>query len=189
MSRLGKKPIQLPEKVKAEFKNSTLEMTGPNGKSSQKIDERVGVKIDGNNIVFEQLGNTREHNILQGLYRGLAKNMLEGITAGFKKELEIIGLGYKANIEGGKTLVMSVGFSHSVSIEIPSTVKVAAVLNQEKNTIVTITGNNKYEVGAFAAKVRDVKHPEPYKGFGIRYLGEHVLRKAGKAAAGGAAKK
>ncbi|MDR3049068.1 MAG: 50S ribosomal protein L6 [Elusimicrobiota bacterium] len=189
MSRLGKKPIQLPEKVKAEFKNSILEMTGPNGKLSQKIDERISVKINDGNISFEQLGTTREHNILQGLYRGLAKNMLEGVTNGFKKELEIVGLGYKAGIEGGKNLTMSVGFSHPVSIEIPPTVKVTAVLNQEKNTIVTIIGNDKYEVGAFAAKVRDVKHPEPYKGFGIRYLGEHILRKAGKAAAGGAAKK
>jgi large subunit ribosomal protein L6 len=189
MSRLGKKPIQLSEKVKAEFKNSVLEISGPNGKSSQQIDDRINVKVENNAIVFEQLGNTREHNVLQGLYRGLAKNMVEGITNGFKKELEIIGLGYKANIEGGKNLIMSVGFSHPVSIEIPSTVKVTAVLNQEKNTIVSIMGNDKYEVGAFAAKVRDVKPPEPYKGFGIRYMGEHILRKAGKAAASGAGKK
>jgi large subunit ribosomal protein L6 len=188
MSRLGRKPLQLADKVKAEFKDSVLEISGPNGKLSQAIDKRIGIKIDSGNITFEQLGNSRQHNILQGLYRGLAKNMLEGVTKGFKKELEVIGLGYKASIENGKNLIMAVGFSHSVAIPIPSTIKIAVALTQEKNTLITVTGNDKYEVGAFAAKIRDTKRPEPYKGFGVRYLGEHILRKAGKAAASSAKK-
>jgi large subunit ribosomal protein L6 len=185
MSRLGKKPVALPDKVKAEFKNGVLEISGPNGKLSQTIDKKITVKLGNNSVLLEALGDSREHNMMHGLYRGLANNMIEGVTKGFKKELEIVGLGYKANIEGGKNLIMSVGFSHTVSIAIPSTVKVTAALTPDKNTLVTVTGNDKYEVGAFAAKVRAVKPPEPYKGFGIRYVGEHIIRKAGKAAAGG----
>jgi large subunit ribosomal protein L6 len=189
MSRLGKKAIQLSEKVKAGFKDGVLEITGPTGKLLQIVDSKIGVKLDGNNLFFEQLGDTNQHNTLQGLYRGLANNMVIGVTQGFKKDLELVGLGYKANIEAGKNLVMSVGFSHSVTIEIPTTVKVIAALTPDKTTLVTITGIDKYEVGAFAAKVRAVKPPEPYKGFGIRYVGEHIIRKAGKAAAAGSGKK
>ena len=184
MSRLGKKPVQLPEKVKAEFKNGVLEITGPGGKLLQPIDKKIGIKIDKSSLLVEALGNSREHNMMHGLHRGLIVNMIEGVTKGFKKELEIIGLGYKANIEGGKNIVVSVGFSHTVSLPIPSAVKVTAALTPDKNTLVTITGTDKYEVGAFAAKIRAVKPPEPYKGFGVRYVGEHIIRKAGKAAAG-----
>lgn len=184
MSRLGKKPVALPEKVKAEFKNGVLEVTGPGGKLSQLIDKKISVKIDKDSVLLEALGDSREHNMMHGLYRGIANNMVEGVTKGFKKELEIIGLGYKANVEGGKNLVMSVGFSHTVSLAIPSTVKVTAALTPDKNTLVTVTGTDKYEVGAFAAKVRAVKPSEPYKGFGVKYVGEHIIRKAGKAAAG-----
>jgi large subunit ribosomal protein L6 len=185
MSRLGRKPIQLPENVKAKFENGVLEISGPAGRLLQSIDsKKIGIKIEGANLFFEQVESTRDNNTLQGLYRGLANNMVIGVAQGFRKELEFIGLGYKANIEDRKNLVVSVGFSHNVSIEIPFTVTVNAVLTQEKNILVTITGIDKYEVGAFAANVRAIKSPEPYKGFGIRYVGEHIIRKAGKAAAG-----
>ncbi|MCL2485891.1 MAG: 50S ribosomal protein L6 [Endomicrobia bacterium] len=198
MSRLGKKPVQIPEKVKAEFKNGVLEITGPGGKLSQPIDKRIGIKIDKDSLLVEALGKSREHNMMHGLHRGLVVNMIEGVTHGYKKELKAIGLGYKANIEGGKKLVLNVGFSHQVNLDIPSAVKVTSVLDADKNTIITVTGIDKYEVGAFAAKVKAVKPTEPYKGFGIRYTtsamsadgktvvytDEHVIRKAGKAAAG-----
>jgi len=199
MSRLGKKPVQMPEKVKAEFKNGVLEITGPGGKLSQQVDRRMSVKIDNGSLLVEPLGNSREHGMLRGLYRGLILNMIAGVTKGFKKELKAVGLGYKANIEGGKNLILTVGFSHNVSVPIPQTVKVVSVLDADKNTIITVTGADKYEVGAFAARIKAVKPPEPYKGFGIRYttssLGadgkttvyadEHIIRKAGKAAASG----
>ncbi|MDR1434125.1 50S ribosomal protein L6 [Candidatus Endomicrobiellum devescovinae] len=184
MSRLGKKPVHMPEKVKAEFNNGVLGITGPGGKLLQVIDNKINIKIDKDSILVEALGESREHNMLHGLTRGLVVNMIEGVTSGFKKELEAIGLGYKVSIEGGKKLVLSVGFSHLVNLNIPSTVKVTAALTPDKNTLITITGIDKYEVGAFAAKIRAVKPPEPYKGFGIRYLGEKIIRKAGKAAAG-----
>jgi large subunit ribosomal protein L6 len=175
----------VPEKVKAEFKNGILEIAGPSGKLSRVIDDKINIKIDKDDILVETLGSTRQHNMLHGLTRGLIVNMIEGVIKGFKKELEVIGLGYKANIEGGKKLILAVGFSHLVNLTIPSTVKVTAVLNQDKNTLITVTGIDKYEVGAFSAQIRAVKPPEPYKGFGIRYLGEKIIRKAGKAAASG----
>jgi large subunit ribosomal protein L6 len=184
MSRLGKKPVQIPEKVKAEFKNGLLEITGPGGKLSQVIDNKINIKIDKDSILVEILGESREHNMFHGLTRGLIVNMIHGVTKGFKKELEAIGLGYKASIEGGKKLVLAVGFSHLVNLAIPSTIKVTAAPTPDKNTLITVTGIDKYEVGAFAAKIRATKPPEPYKGFGIRYLDEKIIRKAGKAAAG-----
>jgi large subunit ribosomal protein L6 len=186
MSRLGKKPVLMPKNVNAEFKDGTLKVTGPGGELLQAIDSKINLKIDKDNILVESLGESRQHNMFHGLIRGLVVNMIEGVTKGFKKELEAIGLGYKANIEGGNKLVLAVGFSHLVNLMIPSTVKVAvATTRDKKNTLITVTGADKYEVGAFAAQIRAVKPPEPYKGFGIRYLGEKIIRKAGKAAAGG----
>jgi large subunit ribosomal protein L6 len=185
MSRLGKKPIQIPENVKAEFKNGVLGVIGPGGSLSQIINNKINIKICKDSILVETFAESREHNMLHGLTRGLVVNMLEGVTKGFKKELEVVGLGYKANIDSENKLVLAVGFSHLVNLKIPSTVKLATILTADKNTIITITGIDKYEVGAFAAKIRDVKPPEPYKGFGIRYLGEKIIRKSGKAAAGG----
>jgi large subunit ribosomal protein L6 len=173
----------VPEKVKAEFNNGVLEITGPGGKLSQVIDSKINIKIDKDSILVEALGESCEHNMLHGLTRGLVVNMIKGVTAGFKKELEVIGLVYKVSIEGGKKLVLAVGFSHLVNLLIPSTVKVTTALMPDKNTLITVTGIDKYEVGAFAAKIRAVKHPEPYKGFGIRYLGEKIIRKAGKTTA------
>jgi large subunit ribosomal protein L6 len=183
MSRLGKKPVCMPEEVKAEFKKGILEVMGPGGKLSQLIDKKMNVKIDKSAIFIEALGDSHRHNMLHGLTRGLVVNMVEGVTKGFKKELEIIGLGYKANIESGEKLVMAVGFSHLVTLLIPCTVKINVVLTPDKNTLITVTGIDKYEVGAFAARIRAVKPAEPYKGFGIKYLGEKIIRKAGKSAA------
>jgi large subunit ribosomal protein L6 len=173
----------MPEKVKAEFKEGILEVTGPCGKLLQVIDKKINVKIDKNTIFVEALGDSRQHNMLHGLTRGLVVNMVEGVTRGFKKELEIIGLGYKANVESEKNLVMAVGFSHLITLPVPCTVKVDIFLTPDKNTLITVTGIDKYEVGAFAARIRAVKPAEPYKGFGIKYAGEKIIRKAGKATA------
>jgi large subunit ribosomal protein L6 len=184
MSRLGKKPVEIPEKVKVEFKNSLLEIKGPYGELSKVINKEINIRIIDRSIYVEALEKSRRHNMLHGLIRGLVVNMIEGVTKGFKKELEVVGLGYKANIENENKLVLSVGFSHLISLSIPITVKVVSVLTPNKNTLITITGIDKYEVGAFAANIRAIKPPEPYKGFGIRYLGEKIIRKAGKTATG-----
>ena len=182
MSRLGKKPLMIPDKVKVEFKNGILEITGPLGKLLQPVDKRVSAKIEGNNIAFSISDETRESNMLHGLTRGLMKNALDGVVKGFRKDLEIQGLGFKANVEG-QNINMTLGFSHGVSVPIPEGLKVAV----EKNTLVAITGVDKALVGEFAASLRAIKKPEPYKGTGIRYAGEHIIKKAGKSAAVGAA--
>jgi large subunit ribosomal protein L6 len=184
MSRLGKKPVEIPEKVSVEFKNGLLGIRGPCGELSKVINKEINIRLIDGYIYVEALGKSRRHNMLHGLIRGLVVNMTEGVTNGFKKELEVVGLGYRASVDNESKLVLSVGFSHLVNISIPATVKVISVLTPNKNTLITITGIDKYEVGAFAASVRAVKPPEPYKGFGIRYIGEKIIRKAGKAAAG-----
>lgn len=187
MSRLGRKPIAIPEKIKVEFKNGILEVSGAKEKLSQKINEKLDVKIDKGAVTLEMKETTREANMLQGLTRGLIVNMIEGVTNGYKKELELNGLGFKAVLTGAN-LTLTVGLSHTVTKEVPKTVKVVVGMNADKMPTLTITGADKQAVGAFAAEVRAVKPPEPYKGFGIRYVGEKIIRKAGKAAAAGAKK-
>ncbi|MDR2676653.1 MAG: 50S ribosomal protein L6 [Endomicrobium sp.] len=183
MSRLGKKLVHIPEKVDVEFSGGVLNVKGPMGMVSQVIDKRINIKkVNDNNIFIETLGDSREHNAFRGLTRGLVVNMFEGVTRGFKKELEAIGLGYKINVENDKKLVMAVGFSHMVSLDIPLSVKVTVTLTSDKNILISVTGIDKCEVGAFAAKIRDVKPPDAYKGFGVRYLGEKIIKKAGKTA-------
>lgn len=180
---LGKKPITVPEKVKVEFKNGVLEVSGPNGKLSQVIADEIDVKIEKTAIILGQKVESKQANMMQGLMRGLVCNMIEGVTTGYKKELELDGLGYKA-VMSGKMITLTVGYSHTVTLEIPEEIKVTVGMTQDKVPTLTIAGADKQKVGAFASQVRAVKPPEPYKGFGIKYVGEKIIRKAGKAAAG-----
>lgn len=182
MSRLGRKPLQIPEKVKAEFKEHVLEVTGPLGKMAQPVDSRLGIKIDKGQVLVESLGETREHNMLHGLIRGLIKNALFGVSQGYKKDLEIQGLGFKAAVEG-KSIILQLGYSHPINFPIPEGIKVGI----EKQTQISISGVDKSLVGETAARIRGLKPPEPYKGTGVRYVGEHIIKKVGKAAAGAAA--
>ena len=182
MSRLGKKPLIIPEKVKVEFKNKVLDVTGPLGKVSRTIlTPNIDIKVDKNQVTVELKGNAREDNMMHGLIRGVLKNDLIGVTTGFKKDLEIQGLGYKAAVEG-KNLLLNLGFSHPIHFPIPNGIKITV----ERNTFVSITGYDKNVVGETAASIRTLRKPEPYKGTGVRYLGEHIVKKAGKAAAAGA---
>lgn len=179
MSRLGKKPLPIPEKVKVEFKNNVLDITGPLGKIQQPVDPRLNVKIDAKSVLVESLGTTREHNMLHGLIRGLIKNGFEGVVHGFKKDLEVQGLGYKASLDG-KNLGLTLGFSHPISFPIPEGIKITV----DKQTLVSISGVDKSLVGEVAARIHALRPPEPYKGTGVRYVGEHIIRKVGKTAAG-----
>jgi large subunit ribosomal protein L6 len=181
MSRLGKKPIPVPDKVKVEFKDHVLEIAGPLGKIAQPIDRRLNVKVDKGQVLVEALGTSREHNMLHGLFRGLVKNGFQGVALGFKKDLEIQGLGFKAALDG-KNVVFQLGYSHPISFPVPEGIKIAI----EKQTLVSVSGVNKEQVGEVAARIRALKKPEPYKGTGIRYVGEHLIRKVGKTAAGAA---
>ena len=182
MSRLGKKPLPTPEKVKAEFKNHVLEISGPLGKISQSIPHQLSVKTENNQVLVTAESESREVNMLHGLFRGLVKNALTGVTHGFKKDLEIQGLGFKANVEG-KNVIFQVGYSHQIHFPIPEGIKIAI----DKQTLIAVTGVDKALVGEVAANIRSLKKPEPYKGTGIRYVGEHIIKKVGKTAAGAAA--
>jgi large subunit ribosomal protein L6 len=175
MSRIGKKPVVLPSGVKAEKKDLTLTVTGPKGTLTLALNPKVEVSVSEKEIVVDVKNQTnKRERALWGLFRSLIQNLVEGVTKGFEKKLEVIGVGFKVAVQGTK-IVMSLGFSHPVEREIPKGLAVTV----EKNTI-TIAGADKQQVGQFAAEIRELKKPEPYKGKGIKYSDEVIVRKAGK---------
>jgi large subunit ribosomal protein L6 len=174
MSRIGKKPIELGEKTTAEMKGDVFSVTGPLGTLSRSFKPEVKIKVEGKTIVLEPERNTLELNALWGTYASHIKNMIKGVNAPFVERLVIEGIGYKADVKGDK-IVMGLGFSHPVTVEIPKGVKVV----MEKNVMV-ISGSDKEETTRFAAYIRSLKKPEPYKGKGIMYEGEKIRRKQGK---------
>jgi large subunit ribosomal protein L6 len=181
MSRIGRMPIAIPDKVKLEPKDGAVTVTGPLGALTQKLPPGITIKIEGANAtVGTAAADDTLGGPLHGLARSLVMNAVTGVTHGFKKELEIIGLGYRAQVAGEK-LTMSLGFAHPVIFTIPKGIKITV---DPKQTFLTITGIDAYAVGEIAAQIRRKKPPEPYKGSGIKYVGEHIIRKAGKAAAG-----
>ncbi|MFQ6049940.1 MAG: 50S ribosomal protein L6 [Candidatus Paceibacterales bacterium] len=174
MSRIGRKPIPIPEGVEVKIENQKVIIKGPKGELSQEVRPEIKVEIKEGNIFVLPTIQAKKTKAFWGLTRALLNNMVRGVTEGYEKKLEIQGLGYKAILEG-ENLVLSVGFTHSVKIKTPPGIK----LSVEKN-IITVSGIDKELVGQIAAKIRKVRPPEPYKGKGIRYLGEVVRRKAGK---------
>jgi large subunit ribosomal protein L6 len=176
-------PITIPEKVKLEVKARGVEVTGPLGKLFQALPPGVGLKIEKNQAVVEPPASGDSAGALHGLSRSLVNNAVLGVTQGFKKELEIVGLGYRAQVAGDK-LTLTLGFTQPKIFHLPHGIKVTV---DPKQTILTITGMDAYLVGETAAQIRRLRKPEPYKGSGIKYVGEHIIRKAGKAAAGAAA--
>ncbi len=174
MSRIGKQPIIIPGGVTATFAESVLMIKGPKGELSRKMKRSVEVKIAENEIILTPVSGADEARALWGTYASHALNMIEGVTAGFTKKLEIEGVGYRAEVKGN-TIVLSVGFSHQVTIAIP-----AGITATVEKGLITISGIDKEVVGQFAANVRAVKEPEPYKGKGIHYVGEYIIRKQGK---------
>jgi large subunit ribosomal protein L6 len=174
MSRVGKKPITIPEGVKVKIEDQTVSVEGPKGELSQEIRPEIKVELKENKIFVSLQKETKQAKAFWGLTRALLSNMVEGVTTGFEKKLEIQGIGFRATVEG-EDLLLYVGFSHPVKLKIPQNVKVS----MEKN-IISVSGINKELIGQFAATIRKVKPPEPYKGKGIRYLGEIVKRKIGK---------
>jgi len=186
MSRLGKKPIIIPEGVQVKFEKGILTARGPRGEISRFFKDDIVISVDGDKITLKlneakKFRHAKEVSALWGTYASHIRNMVKGAAEGFSKILAIEGIGYKAQ-KDGETLVLSLGFSHPVRVPIPQKID----LKMEKNTII-ISGADKEEVGAFASKVRALKKPEPYKGKGIRYQGEVVRHKAGKKAAASSA--
>jgi large subunit ribosomal protein L6 len=175
MSRLGKIPVTIPSGVEVTLTDGLLTVKGPKATLQKTIKDDVTITIDGSEITLTP-GNTPEAKALWGTYAAHLRNLIAGVTEGFTKVLEIEGVGYRAEVQG-KQIVLNVGFSHPVNLEIPEGISAEVV----KNTI-TLTGPDKEALGQFAANVRKVKEPEPYKGKGIRYQGEYVIRKQGKKA-------
>lgn len=175
MSRIGKRPISLPTNVTVEIDGQTVAVKGPKGQLSRSLPREVTVSQTESEIHVKNVDDSRVARSRHGLSRTLVANMVEGVSNGFQKRLEIIGVGYRAQMKG-TTLVLNVGYSKPVEIEPPTGIDLAV----ENNTNVIVSGIDKEIVGNIAAKIRDVRPPEPYKGKGIRYSGEVVLRKAGK---------
>src|SRR5688572_21309001 len=175
MSRIGKQPITIPAKVKVEVKGQKVHVEGPKGKLDWELPSRTTLKIDGTTALVSRQGEDAQTRALHGLSRALVNNMVKGVSDGFIKKLEINGVGFKAAV-AGKTITMSLGYSHPINYTIPDQIKVVV----EENTKITIEGPDKQLVGKVASELRSYYPPEPYKGKGVKYSDEKIIRKEGK---------
>ena len=180
MSRIGNNPISVPEGVTIDIADSVITVKGKLGELTQEY-SGVSFKIEDNTLTVERDSEKKEHKAKHGLYRALVNNMIHGVTTGWSKELELVGVGYRASNQGNK-LDMALGFSHNIILDIAPEVKVETVSEKGKNPIIKLTSFDKQLVGQVAAKIRGFRKPEPYKGKGIKFVGEEIRRKAGKSA-------
>ena len=175
MSRIGRMPVVFPKEVKVACDSSKVEVTGPKGRLTYSLPRGISASADGGKVVIQRAGDERAVKALHGLARSLVANMVTGVTQGFEKRLEIVGVGYRADLEKG-SLKLTLGFSHPVFYPIPPGIQVEV----GKQTLITVKGVDKQQVGTVAAQLRAIKPPEPYKGKGVRYSGEHIRKKVGK---------
>jgi large subunit ribosomal protein L6 len=182
MSRIGKLPVQIPNGVQVSVAHSVVTVKGPKGSLDQKLTDDISVKIDGSVLTVERPTEQKRHKALHGLYRALIANMITGVSTGFKVEQELVGVGYRATNQG-QMLDLVLGYSHHVVFELPSEIKVATRQDKGQNPIITLESHDKQLIGQVTAKIRSLRSPEPYKGKGIKYVGETLRRKAGKSAA------
>ena len=180
MSRIGNNPVAIPEGVTVDVKDNVVTVKGKLGELTQPYDT-VEIKVEDGNILVTRSSDTKEQKAKHGLYRSLMNNMIEGVSKGWTKELELVGVGYRANNQGQK-LDLALGFSHNIVMSIAPEVKVETVSEKGKNPIIKLTSFDKQLVGQVAAKIRGFRRPEPYKGKGIKFVGEEIRRKAGKSA-------
>lgn len=180
MSRIGKNPVAIPADVTVEVNDNVVTVKGKLGELTQDF-SGVSIKVEEENVVLERLSESKEDRSKHGLYRALIANMVEGVSKGWSKELELVGVGYRASNQGQK-LDLAIGFSHNIVMDIAPEVKIETVSEKGKNPIVKLTSHDKQLVGQVAAKIRAFRKPEPYKGKGIKFVGEHIRRKAGKSA-------
>jgi len=181
MSRIGKNPITIPSGVEVKLNGNVVSVKGSKGTLTQEIDSCVTLTIEDNVITFNRESDAPNHRAKHGLYRALVNNMITGVSEGYKKEMEVIGVGYRATATG-QMLELALGYSHPIVLEIPTEIKVSADTQKGKAPVVTLESHDKQLVGQVAAKIRSLRKPEPYKGKGIRFVGEEIRRKAGKAA-------
>jgi len=180
MSRIGKLPVVIPNDVTVTVQDGVVTVKGPKGELSQILNERANVAVEGDQVVVTRNSDSKEDKSIHGLTRTLIANMVEGVTKGFEKKLEIVGVGYRAQATG-KKITLNVGYSHPVDMNAPEGIEVN--LDNDNKNIIIVKGIDKQAVGEFAANIRKQRKPEPYKGKGIKYIDEYIMRKAGKTAA------
>ncbi|MEK6727372.1 MAG: 50S ribosomal protein L6 [Candidatus Omnitrophota bacterium] len=178
MSRIGKKPVAIPGGVKVEVKDNSITVEGPKGRLSRFLHQRINLEIKDNQVLVKRITDLKLDKSLHGLYRALIANMIKGVTEGYQKELEIIGVGFKAAVQGN-ILNILLGFSHPVNFTIPEGIKIET----PKPTQIVVSGIDKEKVGEVSTEIRAIFPPEPYKGKGIRFVGEYVKKKVGKSQA------
>ncbi len=182
MSRIGKNPIALPEGVEVKVDGQTVTVKGKKGELTQEISPLISAAVEDGQVVLTRKGDSKEEKAQHGLCRALVNNMVVGVSEGYKVQQELVGVGYKADAKG-QLLELNVGYSHNIFFQIPEEVKVTAETVKGKNPTVTLESHDKQLIGAVAAKIRSLRKPEPYKGKGIKFVGEQLRRKAGKTAA------
>ena len=181
MSRIGKAPIAIPAGVTVEVKDHVVTVKGKNGSLEQAINPDITVTVEDGHVHVTCPSDDREHRALHGLYRALIHNMVVGVSEGYRKEMELVGVGYRATANG-QVLELSLGFSHAIYIKLPPEVKVEAKTERNKNPLIILTSDDKQLLGQVCAKIRSLRKPEPYKGKGIKFVGEVIRRKSGKSA-------
>ena len=189
MSRIGKLPISIPEKVNvAVSADNIVTVSGPNGELSQKVDASILVKVEDNQVVLSYANGktyadaTKQEHAYHGLYRALINNMVIGVSTGFKKELELVGVGYRVNEKPGNTLELILGYTHSIYMQLPAEIKFETKSERNKNPLIILQSRDKQLLGLVCAKIRSFRKPEPYKGKGVKFVGEVIRRKSGKSA-------
>jgi large subunit ribosomal protein L6 len=182
MSRIGKKLITIPSGVTFNFSNNKVSVKGPKGELHQTIDPDFVIKNDNGTVTIERPTDQKRHKSMHGLYRALIANMVEGVSKGYSSQMELVGVGYKANAQSN-VLELSLGYSHNVFLAVPSEIKIKTTQEKGGNPTIVLEGIDKQLLGQVAAKIKSLRKVEPYKGKGIRFTGEYVRRKAGKAAA------
>ena len=183
MSRIGILPIDIPAGVTIEVSNDNrVTVKGPKGELQQQVDKNITVKVEENQVVVSRSTEEKDHKAKHGLYRSLISNMIVGVSEGYTIQQELVGVGYRAEVKNGNRLELSLGFSHNIYIQMPDEVKVETKTERRQNPVITLTSVDKQLIGQVAAKIRSFRPPEPYKGKGIKFVGEQLRRKAGKTA-------
>jgi ribosomal protein L6 len=181
MSRIGKAPIELPSGVTVTVNGNVVTVKGPKGELTQEVNPDIHVAVENGKVELTRPSDDREHRAMHGLYRALIHNMVVGVSEGYKKEMELVGVGYRATATG-QVLELSLGFSHAIYIKLPKEIKVEAKSERNKNPLIILECADKQLIGQVCAKIRSLRKPEPYKGKGIKFVGEVIRRKSGKSA-------
>jgi large subunit ribosomal protein L6 len=181
MSRIGKSPIQVPAGVTVTIKDNVVKVKGPKGELTQSVNPGISVSLEDGVLQLTRPDDERNHRAMHGLYRSLINNMVVGVSIGYKKELELVGVGYRVS-NNGQILDLSLGYTHNIFIQLPQEVKVETKTERNKNPLIILESADKQLIGQICAKIRSFRMPEPYKGKGIKFVGEEIRRKSGKSA-------